>query len=202
MTPPLDPRVERTRAVVHDAAVALFAEAGLEGFTMEALAERSGVARSTIYRHWPDRAELLASVFDAVSPMVDDDAGDPVGVRLRRRGERFAHGLEEERWGQLLPFIVAAAQHDKSVREALDRFNRQRRSSTRELLAAAVDAGEIDGPADVDLVIDRYIGPFFFRLLVTQEPIDEEFVAFQLRGLASDLGLDPDALEPGDPDPR
>lgn len=202
MTPPLDPRVERTRAVVHDAAVALFAEAGLEGFTMEALAERSGVARSTIYRHWPDRAELLASVFDAVSPMVDDDAGDPLVARLRRRGQRFAHGLEEERWGQLLPFIVAAAQHDKSVREALDRFNRQRRSSTRELLAAAVDAGEIDRPADVDLVIDRYIGPFFFRLLVTQEPIDEEFVAFQLRGLASDLGLDPDALELGEPEPR
>ncbi len=199
MTPPLDPRVERTRAVVHDAAVALFAEVGIDGFTIEALAERSGVARSTIYRHWPDRAELLASVFDAVSPTVADDAGDPILVRLRRRGRRFAHGLEEERWGQLLPFIVAAAQHDTSVREALDRFNQARRSNTRDLVVAAAEAGEIELHPQLDLVLDRYIGPYFFRLLVSQEPIDEAFVAFQLRGLASDLGLDPASAELGEP---
>lgn len=189
MTPPVDPRVERTRAVVHDAAACLLASEGLDGFTMEALAERSGVARSTIYRHWPDRSDLLAEAFDAVAPDLPDDDGDHVVDRLVRRAWAIADGLVHERWGQLLPVIVAAAQHDKVVRTALDRLNVDRRTHTRDVVLAAVERGEIAAPDDLDLVLDAFIGPFFFRLLVTGEPIDDAFVRFQVERLLRDVGL-------------
>ena len=54
-----DPRIERTRTAVLDAASDLLAEAGVVGFNVDAVARRSGVARTTIYRHWPDANELL-----------------------------------------------------------------------------------------------------------------------------------------------
>jgi len=57
--PDLDPRVERTRKVVLEAAAELIGECGFGRTSVEAISERSGVARSTIYRHWPERDALL-----------------------------------------------------------------------------------------------------------------------------------------------
>lgn len=173
---------------MHDAAVALFADVGIDGFTMEALAERSGVARSTIYRHWPDRAELLAGVFVAVSPVVDDDPEEHLVERLSRRAWTMATGMEQE-WGRLFPFVVAAAQHDRSVRDALDRFNAQRRGETMDVIEQAAERGEVELPEHLDWVLDRYIAPFFLRMLVTGEPIEDDFVEFQLERVFRELGL-------------
>ena len=59
MARPDDPRLERTRQKVLEAALAELAEAGYGGFTVDSVALRSGVARSTIYRHWADRLNWL-----------------------------------------------------------------------------------------------------------------------------------------------
>ena len=58
-----DPRVARSRAAVLAATVDLLGELGHAGTTVEAIAERSGVAKTTIYRHWPSRAPLLIDAF-------------------------------------------------------------------------------------------------------------------------------------------
>ena len=54
-----DPRIERTHRVVLDAAIEVIAEHGFAGTTIDAIASRSGVARSTIYRNWNGRTELM-----------------------------------------------------------------------------------------------------------------------------------------------
>ncbi|NND84469.1 MAG: helix-turn-helix transcriptional regulator, partial [Acidimicrobiia bacterium] len=64
---PVDPRIERTKDVVLRAAFAVIGEVGFGGATIDAIAQKSGVARSTIYRHWPDRADLL---IESMSRMV------------------------------------------------------------------------------------------------------------------------------------
>ncbi|MEX1280276.1 MAG: helix-turn-helix domain-containing protein, partial [Acidimicrobiia bacterium] len=72
-----DPRIERTRRVVLGAAVEVVAERGFSGATIDAIAQRSGVARSTIYRHWPDRGDLLLeAVSDRVGPVEASVTGD------------------------------------------------------------------------------------------------------------------------------
>ena len=58
----MDPRVARTRAVVLDAAIDLLAERGYSGFSVEGVVDRTGVAKTTLYRHWPTRDDLLAAV--------------------------------------------------------------------------------------------------------------------------------------------
>ena len=62
----VDPRVERTRLSVLAAAAELMAEVGWGGVTIESVSARSGVARTTIYRHWPDRLALLANAMASV----------------------------------------------------------------------------------------------------------------------------------------
>ena len=60
-----DPRVERSRQAVLRAALGELGEAGYGAFTIESVAARAGVAKSTIYRHWPDKVTLIADAFEA-----------------------------------------------------------------------------------------------------------------------------------------
>jgi AcrR family transcriptional regulator len=69
---PTDPRVERSREAVLDAGVELLLEGGLHAVTVEAIVERSGVARSTVYRHWHSRNDLIVDTVNRVMPPAPD----------------------------------------------------------------------------------------------------------------------------------
>ena len=64
----VDPRLAQTQRLVKEATLDLIAEIGFEGTTVELIAERSGVSRTTIYRHWPDPSRLLLEAFDPTTP--------------------------------------------------------------------------------------------------------------------------------------
>jgi AcrR family transcriptional regulator len=79
-----DPRVTRTRSVVLDAAATLLAERGYAAFTMDALVERTGVSKTTMYKHWPSRTGLIAATVGAMA--TDPAAPDTVnGVMVTGR---------------------------------------------------------------------------------------------------------------------
>lgn len=68
--PGSDPRIQRSKESVLAAALALFVAGGPRAVTVDAVCERSGVAKTTIYRHWPDRAHLLADTYRNCLPVV------------------------------------------------------------------------------------------------------------------------------------
>ncbi len=89
---PCDPRIERTRRLVLEATLALLAESGYGAVTIEAVAARSGVAKSTIYRHWPGRVELIRDAFLELKPPHAPPAeGDVREQRDRRARELRPH---------------------------------------------------------------------------------------------------------------
>jgi AcrR family transcriptional regulator len=73
---PADPRVARTRAAVLNAGIDLLAERGYPGFTIDAIVARTGIAKTTIYRHWPSRDSLLTAVQFAVAGRNDRKCKD------------------------------------------------------------------------------------------------------------------------------
>ena len=68
---PSDPRIEHSRRVICGAALKEFAEAGYSGFRMESVAARAGVGRSTLYRHWPNKAALIADALETLNTQPD-----------------------------------------------------------------------------------------------------------------------------------
>ena len=114
-----DPRIERTRQVVLDAVLALVAESGYGAVTIEAVAARSGVAKSTIYRHWPGRAELVNDAFRTLQPPVYECQGGDVRSRVVQLLEDLAERTAESTWSACLPSLVDAAARDPEAREAL-----------------------------------------------------------------------------------
>lgn len=106
----VDPRIERTQALVVEAAAELLAERGFERITIDGIAERSGVARSTIYRHWPDRADLLGRAFGVVCSVEWTDDHGTLAADLRHKATMLADGLTNQAWGRMLPSLVGADQ--------------------------------------------------------------------------------------------
>lgn len=185
----LDPRVVRTREVVVRAAAELLAEVGFERICIDAVAERSGVARSTIYRNWPQRTALFVESFDRIcarGPGSIEPTGD-----LRHDLETLGRGLVEqlhaEDWGRIMPSLISAATHDDELGEVMAAFAARRAAQAAAIVRHAVSQGGLEPPDDVDAALERFVSPFFFRRLITRLPLDEGFLQRQVDAALRDL---------------
>jgi AcrR family transcriptional regulator len=168
----VDPRIERTRRVVLDSAIALLIERGYGEVTIEAVAAASGVAKSTIYRHWPSRVELINDAFSELRPTVPvPDEGD-VHDRLVAVLEHIARDVSASRWSACLPALLDAATHDPVARELNYRLATTGRETLSGLLAEGVRAGELPADLDTELVAEALAGPIILRRLWSAAPFD------------------------------
>lgn len=103
-----DPRVVRSIDAVQVAALQLFVDGGPRAVTVDAVSENSGVAKTTIYRHWTDRAHLLADTYRACLPVVSDP---PVSLdpeqALRDVVQQLVSGLGSPPARPALPHLIA-----------------------------------------------------------------------------------------------
>lgn len=168
-----DPRVARSRRAILDAAVELLVEHGFAGATIEAISARSGAAKTTIYRQWPDKhAVLRAAVESIVPPAAPSDTGS-----LRGDLVAFAHDLDgilhTAPTSALIPGLIDAAERDPGLAAVLADFTAQRRKPVHEAVARAVGRGEIERH---EFVADLFLGPLFYRRLLSREPLDDAFI--------------------------
>ena len=180
----VDPRVLRTHEGVVAATVALLVECGFERITIEAIAERSGVARSTIYRNWDTRADLLVAAFEQMCAFREIPDLGSLDAELRIVAEDLANGLTREQWGVILPSLVGASFCDPELAEAQRRFADHRRVMVAEVFTRAITRGEIDGRHEPGHLAEQFAAGFFFRHLMAQRPIDGPFIDRQLAMLA------------------
>lgn len=185
----VDPRVERSRAKVLAAASALLREVGFAEVTIEQISERSGVSRSTMYRHWTTREEILRDAFSVVAlpdPALTD--GDAVDLRedLRGYARVFADGLENA-WGRAAATLAMTALDDPAQRQVIATFTDGYARDVALLLERAVERGEAVAPCDPAEVADRLVAPLFHRYLFRHLPLDDAFVTTNADRVAASL---------------
>ena len=158
-----DPRVAQTRSVVLDAAATLLAERGYAAFTMDALVERTGVSKTTMYKHWPSRTGLIAATVQAMA--AEPAAPDTGDVRddLITLTMDSLDAYTGPRWSGLAS-VQEAAVHDPELRASLQAAVSSRFSAPREVLERAISRGQLRASLDVDTAITILIGAIFFRL--------------------------------------
>jgi AcrR family transcriptional regulator len=170
-----DPRVTRSRAKVLACAVELLAERGLAGTSVEAIVERSGVAKTTIYRHWPTRGDVILDAIDAcIEPPAAADLGS-LRADLHALIGGLCEALSTSRWAGLLPSLIEAAERDPEFAEVHRRFAAARTAPLREVIARAIERGELPREIDVEQLVDLLSGPVFYRRLVAGRPIDRPY---------------------------
>jgi AcrR family transcriptional regulator len=172
-----DPRVARTRAVVLEAATGLLAERGYSGFSVEGVVDRTGVAKTTIYRHWPSRDELLAAVIGQLAGTgqlpdtgsVRQDLLDYFAGRVRAAHTR--------QWERCMPALVEAAARHPELATMVARLTARALSQIEALLRRGIERGEIRPSVSPQLAASALMGPLVFRRLLLQEVPTSQHVA-------------------------
>ncbi|MEV8373362.1 TetR/AcrR family transcriptional regulator [Kribbella sp. NPDC056861] len=170
-------RSEEARQSVLEAADGLLVEKGFAGLTMEGIATRAGVAKQTIYRWWPSKTEILLEAFidDAADYLTPPDTGD-LATDLRRHLRRIADFLTKTDAGAVFRALHGQAQHDPALAERLreDHLVGQRERDRQPLLKA-INRGDLPATTAVDAVIEQLVGPIYYRVLVTGEPVPRKY---------------------------
>ncbi|HSP02857.1 MAG TPA: TetR/AcrR family transcriptional regulator [Acidimicrobiales bacterium] len=171
------PRSEEARLRTIEATIQTLLEHGAEGLTMEEIADRSGVAKSTIYRHFGTREHLVTeSVRSCVVEQSTPDSGS-LADDLTDLFTRYDESEETKRLNELIPLLIDAARRDAAMREVLDALLVERQRPLRTVLKLAQGRGEIDPDLDLDVAVAVLIGPFTYRRMVQDAEITDEFVA-------------------------
>ncbi|HEX2701256.1 MAG TPA: TetR/AcrR family transcriptional regulator [Acidimicrobiales bacterium] len=165
-----DPRIERSRRLVLAAALELLGEVGYGGLTIEGVAARAGVGKSTIYRHWDGRLELVEDAVRLLKPDAAPPAGGPVRERVVALLQQVAVSLADSMWSRCLPAIIDAAERDPGVLDIHRRLTCERREVMVGLLAEGVATGEIAAGTDLSLLAEALVGPIIVRRLLFHEP--------------------------------
>lgn len=191
------PRDLQIRGAILRAARELLDELGPASLTMEAVAQRAGVGKPTVYRWWPNRhAVAMAALMDAPQvPAESQRAASRSRMRTALKSlEQQLLGVADtlaSRAGRHVTAIIASADPDTEVAKAFrHHFVLARRSEGRAWLEQAVQQGELRADLKVDVALDQIYGALFFRLLLGHASVDAAFVHAlvdqAVRGLATD----------------
>lgn len=172
------PRDSRTDRRVLDVAAAALAEGGYQAMSMGGVAAQAGVAKTTIYRRWPSKDHLVASLITkmlADVPLPDTGGLDKDLTALVTDITTALEALPGAR-GLVAELVAAAARHP-DLGETIRAMWRSRRQGTFQLLRGAIRRGELRADTDLELLVDQLVAPLYYRLLITGDPISPAYAA-------------------------
>lgn len=176
------PRSVRTTRAVLDATAQLLTHGGLTAATIDAIRDRSGVSKTTIYKHWPNRLCVVIDAFvDSLAVQTTlPDTGSAQGdftEQLRRVTLFYDSSI-----GRVLAQILASALQDDTASHWLsERLDLSREHGIRQLWDRAVARGEVDPRIDPDIAMDLIFGPVMWRVVAGRRALTED----QLEDLAN-----------------
>jgi len=189
------PRSEAAHRAILAAAADLLLDRGLHGVSMDAVAERAGVSKATIYRWWPTKEtlamDMLYNEWAKVTPQQHESGSLRLDlVALLRAWSRLTSSRP---YGRVVAALLVEGQSDPAfAAEYQRRLVEPRRDQARVVFGHAIARGEIAADTKVEVAIDLLYGPLYHRLLHGHAPLDDEFVddlvEMALRGFGS-LGM-------------
>ena len=171
--------MERTRARAMEATLELAAESGLHACTFDAVSERSGIARSTLYRHWSNQSELVMDALNSQNMdehvAHDTDTGslrDDMLILMLGQGR----DLEGSTWWAMVPQLVAAASTDPDMSDMMRKGSDYYLGIVAEIIERAKERGEVATDIDSTHAALLFSAPIFYRYFVARQPVDGRWI--------------------------
>ncbi|HTA07441.1 MAG TPA: TetR/AcrR family transcriptional regulator [Streptosporangiaceae bacterium] len=171
------PRSEQADRSILQAAAELLAERGLGGMSIEEVAARAGVGKTTIYRRWTSRGTLALDAF-----LTEFQGQQPLPDTGSLRGDLLAalrawiRSVTRTSAGPILAGLIAEAQRDPELAVAWrERVVGRLRDQHKIMLDRAVERGEISARTDYEVVLDLVFGAAYHRLLHGHQPLTDKF---------------------------
>jgi AcrR family transcriptional regulator len=161
-----DPRVARSHARMLAAATELLVEAGVRGVTADAVAERSGVAKSTLYRHWSSMPELLLEVMRCNVPeALPVELGAGFEAALRWWMDRGIETLSAPDWARILPALLELRTHSPEMADLLAADFDNNLATVAAILELGAAEGRLPAGLDPRRVTNTLVGPLVLAAL-------------------------------------
>lgn len=173
------PRSERARQAILRAAADLLLDEGTARVSMDAVAERAGVSKATIYRWWPskERLALDALLEWAATGSSPRDTGS-LRADLLSLVRPWVREIRRRPFARVIAELLTEAQSDPAFAEDYRRhFVEPRRAPMRAAFERAIARGEVPADLDVEVALDLIYGPVYHRLLHGHAPLTDRFAA-------------------------
>lgn len=163
------PRDEAVHRAILDSAYAILVEGGLSQFSIDSVASRAKVARTTIYRRWPDKMQLINDCFLAAFEATLDF---PMTASPRDDFHTLITSLAKTLSGpngRIAASVLAQAQSDKKTQVMFQKeFSAPLRRQSTALLQAGIQKKAFREDLDIPCVLDAAVGAVYWRLLCGQ----------------------------------
>jgi AcrR family transcriptional regulator len=168
-------RTARTRAAVLEAALEELSSRGYDQASVEAIAHRAGVHKTTLYRRWGGKEQLIADAIEtaAADRIEVPDSGD-VGQDLRVLARAVQSVLTSREGAATVRALVSGAQGTPEVQRIIRHFWTARVAHVGQpLVGRAIERGQLPGGTDPAELIGYVAAPLYYRLLITADPLTE-----------------------------
>lgn len=186
------PRSEKAHQAILAAAAELLLARGLSAVSMDAVAQRAGVSKATIYRWWPTKETLALDALYTEWATARPHPRDTGSLRgdLHSLIRPWARLARSRPYGRVLAALLTEARTDPAfAAEYRRRVLEPRRDQARAVFRRAIDRGEIPASTDIEVALDLLYGPLYHRLLHGHAPLTDRFVqdviAMALSGIQS-----------------
>ncbi|MEM9747270.1 MAG: TetR/AcrR family transcriptional regulator [Actinomycetota bacterium] len=165
---------EATLELVLTAAFRLLIDEGAHAITAQRIHQETGIARTTIYRHWPEPADLIRTMFDrAVAgrgiPAFTGDLRSDLQIAVDSLVQRFNRRPVRALFGAL----VEHGRRDADAGDIAADYVRGLLTPVRHAVDAGIERGElVDG--DVDGMVDELSATLFMRHVLLGEQVDDD----------------------------
>ncbi len=159
------------------AAIELILTVGGHCFTIEEVARRSGVAKTTIYRHFPTRNQLLIAAYDGATPVPSTPDNGSLRADLLEFLTEVLPVFADPALRVATLDVLSAAASDSELHRLQQSMGRKRMIPLMTIFGRGKARGEISPELDFETAFDFIEGPFIVRSLLRQETLDAEFVA-------------------------
>jgi len=178
MSTPEDPRLIATRNIALDAALDILRDEGVLSVTHASISAKTGISRSTLYRHWPKLDQLRNDAFKIATrpPSIAPKTNGPLRADLSWLLGILMAALNETPWGKIAPQVIAAAATDQQARSVINDFMKERITSVEAIFGAAQARGELSPDAPVRYLVEMAIAVPYFRKLIAGLPLNHEWL--------------------------
>jgi AcrR family transcriptional regulator len=170
------PRSESSRRAILEATRRLLTHTSVQKLSIEAIARKAGVGKTTIYRWWPNKsAVVMEAIFS--QPAFHNIMATPRNAveGVSKQIDKLCRQLAGKN-GRTVAEIIGEAQPDpESLQIFIDTFLQDRYNTLNSYIEGGKQTGEFDANLDTDSAIDVILGPIFFRLISGQE-LDDAFI--------------------------
>jgi AcrR family transcriptional regulator len=166
------------RAAALAATLEELAEGGYASLSLERVARRAGVHKTTLYRRWGTREELvLEAMLERAAEHISVPDTGSLREDLLELARTAAANASSPEVAAMARAVVAGAPFDSRMAAANRRFWAERLALDAVIVERAIARGEVPAGTDAQRVIEAVLGPIHLRLLLTGAPVDHEFLA-------------------------